>query len=287
MDSASGDYSMEQAILITFAARSDVGLRRSENQDNYGIFPKDPIEPPGSMGRLFIIADGMGGHSGGREASEMAVRLVEETYFSDTANDTANALRHALEHANEQIYQRAEASPHVGGMGTTCTALVLKGRTAYLAHVGDSRAYRINRENVWQLTRDHSKVAELQRQGILSEKEAREHPERSIIMRALGIAPAVEVDIIEDIPINAGECFLLCTDGLAAVKEREMSKVVLSNPPEVACQKLIASALDRGGQDNVTVQVIRIDGALQSDATPQGSRRNTIWQKIFHISQTF
>ena len=145
-------------------------------------------------------------------------------------------------------------------MGTTCTALVMKGNRACIAHVGDSRVYRINRRKIEQLTSDHSKVAELMREGVLTEKQAKTHPQRSILSRALGVGESVEVDIIDDITLRSGDFFLLCTDGLAKVTDDEIESIVLSNSVQDACEKLINVAIDRGGDDNVTVQMIRIEG---------------------------
>ena len=202
----------------------------------------------------------MGGHSGGQEASRLAVDAVQRAYFSNSTNDAAKGIRKAFEAANHQIYSYSINKPEYHGMGTTCTALVMKGNRACIAHVGDSRVYRINRRKIEQLTSDHSKVAELMREGVLTEKQAKTHPQRSILSRALGVGESVEVDIIDDITLRSGDFFLLCTDGLAKVTDDEIKSIVCSNSVQDACEKLINVVIDRGGDDNVTVQMIRIEG---------------------------
>ncbi len=250
---------MEQILAITFGSLSDRGMIREDNQDCYGKYPEDSTELTTPDGQLFIIADGMGGHRGGQEASQMAVNIIQQVYFTSTAQDVLERLEEAFEVANSQIYQLATTNPKLHGMGTTCTALVLKDSSGYIAHVGDSRAYRISRTKIEQLTQDHSQVAELHRRGILTEKEAMEHPNRSILNRALGVDTTVKVDLIDVMTLKAGEHYVLCTDGLAKVENKEIKSIVLSNSPQQACEKLIKMANERGGEDNVTVQVIRID----------------------------
>jgi protein phosphatase len=251
-------------------------MKRADNQDAYGKFPEDDLSLTAPKGQLFIVADGMGGHAGGKEASAMAVRFVHEVYFSDPDPDIAACLRRAFATANERIYQRANSSAELHGMGTTCTALVLQGERACIAHVGDSRAYRITKSQIALLTHDHTKVAEMQRLGILTAEEARRHPQKSHLERAVGIAPVVQADIIADLaPLHEGERFLLCTDGLAKVKTREIQRIVMAKPPTAACRALIDSANARGGSDNSTVQVIWLE--------PGGSARGralAAWRRL-------
>lgn len=237
------------------------GLKRADNQDACDFFPKDGAALSTPKGQLFIVADGMGGHAGGKEASRMAVDLVRQAYISDPDHSIPDSLQRAFEATNAQIYQRANTNADFRGMGTTCTVLVLRDDRACIAHVGDSRVYRITRSRIEQLTKDHSKVAEMRRLGILTEVEARHHPEKSHLYRALGIAPAVKVDITPDLPLRAGERFLLCTDGIAKIEADEIKKIALSISPQAACDALIQLANERGGTDNSTVQVIWITPA--------------------------
>ncbi|MGH7599193.1 MAG: protein phosphatase 2C domain-containing protein [bacterium] len=255
---------MEKDLTIIFDCLSDRGLKRADNQDAHGKFPIDDSAMATPKGQLFIVADGIGGHAGGKEASRMAVDIVQQIYFAEQSHDIPQTLRRAMETANAQIYQSASSrGPEFHGMGTTCTALAFKDDRVYVAHVGDSRAYRITKSRIEQLTQDHSKVAEMQRFGILTAEEAKRHPQKSYLVRALGIAPAVRADIIADLsPLRPGECFLLCTDGLAKVEAHEIQRLVMHNHPTAVCRALIELANARGGSDNATVQVIAIVNAV-------------------------
>ncbi len=250
---------METELTITFSQLSDVGLLRSENQDSFGKFPPDSSDLY-SQGLLFIIADGMGGHRGGQQASNMAVTTVSKFYFENGDMEIPQRLLQGFQEANQKIHQFAQSNAEFLGMGTTCTCLALKNNRGYIAHVGDSRAYRIHRAGIDQLTSDHSQVAELQRQGILTEKEARQHPQRNLLNRALGARPAVEADSFE-FAISPGDHFLLCSDGLTRVEDETLKELVLTNTPDKACHKLVQLANEMGGEDNVTVQVIRVNTA--------------------------
>lgn len=249
---------MNGKISIVFANGTDRGLKRSENQDAFGKFPEGHSSLDAPKGQLFIIADGMGGHAAGRVASHMAVAVAREAYFNAPSHDMALCLKHAVETANARIFERAQNIPELDGMGTTCTLLALQGGHGCIAHVGDSRAYRITQAGITQLTSDHSKVAEMQRFGILTAEQASRHPEKSYLSRALGMEPEVETDIIPPFILQNGESYLLCTDGLGKIKDREIQKIILSRSPASACRKLIALANQRGGDDNVTVQVIHV-----------------------------
>ena len=232
---------------------------RSENQDSLGKFPEGSLDLSLPKGQLFVVADGMGGHNAGRAASETAVRALGETYLGNPGNDLVAALREAFQAANTQIYDQSLADPAFAGMGTTCTALVLKDGHGLIGHIGDSRVYRITRRSITQLTNDHSKVAELVRRGIITREQSRTHPERSQLYRALGTRPQAEVDFVTSVRLS-GECsFLLCSDGLYNhVTEDEMQSIVLARSPDEACETLIGLANERGGYDNITVEVVRV-----------------------------
>ncbi len=232
---------------------------RSENQDTYGKFPAGNLEVDSPKGQLFIIADGMGGHAGGREASRLAVETVQQSYFAIKQSDIGQALSHAFNAANRAIYQFSLNNPAYHGMGTTCIALVVKRDSAYVAHIGDSRLYRITSKGIEQLTKDHSKVAELVRRGILTEEEALSHPERSMLYRAMGVQQEIEFDLIENLRLGSSEFFLLCTDGLSNLaRDEEMNDIALSLSPQEACDRLVELANSRGGRDNITVQIIHV-----------------------------
>ncbi|RMF63790.1 MAG: Stp1/IreP family PP2C-type Ser/Thr phosphatase [Calditrichaeota bacterium] len=269
---------MSNKLTLSFANGSHVGLKRTSNQDSYGKFPEDSDDLSAPQGQLFIVADGMGGHKAGERASQLAVSIIQREYFAHHTGEIASSLHRAFQAANRQIYDDAQQNPAFEGMGTTCIAMVFKDEHAYIAHVGDSRAYRVTRELVEQLTKDHSQVAEMFRKGILTEMEARTHPERSILTRALGARDEVEIDLITDIPLHAGESYLLCTDGLANVTEKEIKRTILSHPPRKACEKLIQLANDRGGEDNVTVQVIRLETSKAVTGGLLGRIKN-LWRR--------
>lgn len=231
---------------------------RSENQDAFGRFPPGNLVANSSRGQLFIIADGMGGHAGGREASRLAVETVQRTYASNRNAKIIDALAEAFRAANRAIYDFSLNNPLFHGMGTTCIGLVMKGDAAYVAHIGDSRLYRITPSGIEQLTEDHSKVAELVRRGVLTAAEAESHPERSMLYRAMGVQSSIEFDLMNDIELGENESFLLCTDGLSnLVDEEEMKEIVSSHTPQGACDMLVDLANKRGGYDNITVQIVQ------------------------------
>ncbi len=254
---------MKTRTAITFACKSDIGLVRKENQDACGSFPEMASGNSEAQGGLFVIADGMGGYQGGREASSLAVEVVHDAYFAAREGSTASALLAAVQKANEAIYRRSVENPALARMGSTCTALAIRNGEACIAHIGDSRAYRVTRPEIRQLTEDHSQVAEMQRAGVLSRESARAHPERSVITRALGVTPEADIDVIEDIDLGGNQTFLLCTDGLYNnLEDAEIQDIIVSMPPEGACRSLVELANARGGQDNATAQVIRVQKQL-------------------------
>jgi len=244
---------------IDYYGLSDRGLRRPDNQDSFGKFPPGNADLSIPEGHLFIVADGMGGHAGGKQASSMAVNIVNKVYFSDLSANVPDRLKMAVETANQEIHEEALRNEQTAKMGTTCTALVLSGKQATIAHVGDSRLYRISKNKIEQLTQDHTKIAEMLKHGVLSKKEAKNHPERSVLNRALGVQSNVDVDIIAGIPVQNEDYFLLCTDGLKNVSDEEIENTVLENSSQNACEILVQLANNRGGDDNVTVQVIRMN----------------------------
>lgn len=228
---------------MRFGARTDPGRARANNQDAYGC-----------RGPLFLVADGMGGHRGGEVASRIA---VEQILVSDLDADPLAGLRAGFIAANQAIRDHAEAHEECRGMGTTVAALVLAGPLAYIAHIGDSRVYRRRHEALTILTRDHSLVGELVRQGSISPDEARNHPQRSVLTRALGTDGEPRVEFAE-VDLAAGDLFLLCTDGLTAELTDEEIGTVLSGPgdPQAKAESLVDLAVRKGGSDNITAIVV-------------------------------
>jgi len=240
------------------AFRSDQGRVRFDNQDSWCMFPDGPQDPHGSRGVMFVVADGMGGHLGGSEASTLAVRTICEHYFGAAA-PVPSSLREAFRIANASIYSVGVTNRALRGLGTTCTALVIKEGMGFIAHIGDSRAYRVSGGRITQLTEDHSIAADLCRRGVISAADIPNHPSRSVLYRALGIEGEVEIDMPGEIEVKPGDRFLLCTDGLSnAVTDDEMAQIILHHPPERACALLLDLANQRGGLDNCTAGVISI-----------------------------
>ncbi len=250
-------WKTKRKYAIEVGACSDVGQVRSDNQDAYGYFPATADR--NAKERLFVVADGMGGHARGGEASRLAVEVLQKTFFAGHNWSVGERLQRSFEAANTQVYELGRTGPTHETMGTTCTAMALVDGHLHMAHVGDSRAYRIDKHGVEQLTRDHTLVEELRRQGVLTADEARTHPRRHALTRALGIQPELEVDVHEAMPVEAAQSYLLCSDGLAPVSEEEVWQVILTEPPQQACEHLVQMANDRGGPDNITVLIVAID----------------------------
>lgn len=247
---------------------SDVGCHRQQNQDN-AIFIQPNGSERNSKGFLAIVADGMGGHKAGEIASRLAIDVITTNFFMKKQNDPLGSLQKAFAKANEVIYQRSNTNELLSGMGTTSTALLLKKGYAYFAHVGDSRLYRIHEGRLFLLTEDHTVVNQMLRNGLINPTEAKNHPERNVVTRALGTRPVVEIAVSRDpCPIKIGDFFILCTDGLYdLVSDDEIREITLSVAPHLACQTLIDLAKAKGGYDNISVGILAIR-ALDTSMRP-------------------
>ncbi len=240
-------------MILRTAAHTDVGLRRRGNEDRFAADPE--------LG-LCLVADGMGGHSAGQVASALAADTVV-TSLQERKGSPASAsekLRGAFEDANRAIYSSARQNSEYTGMGTTLVALLVEGERAALAHVGDSRAYRVRSGRIRQLTDDHSIVGELLRRHEISADDAREHPHRHVLTRALGVRGHVEPDLAE-LTLARGDLFVLCSDGLTNhLEDHEIAKLSgASDDLEACCAALIELANQRGGEDNITVALARCE----------------------------
>jgi protein phosphatase len=218
--------------------------------------------------RMLILADGMGGHRGGEVASRMAVEAAERV-FSAGGDDAATLLRTALEDANSNVHRASNEDPELAGMGTTGVCLLFEhGGRGWVAHVGDSRAYRLRRGKFEQLTDDHSVVGALIRMGHITEEEGRLHPQRNEILRAIGTNEDVEVQITE-LELHPGDVYLQCSDGLSGmVADAEIAHVLATESPENAVRILVEMANLEGGTDNITVQIASIPEEVADSATP-------------------
>ena len=235
------------------AAATDIGLRRKANEDRYALGPE--------LG-LYLVADGMGGHTAGQVASELAIGAAIEAIetLEGASASLSEKLRYAVASANRAIHNAALERPELAGMGTTLVCFLGREGRVALAHVGDSRAYLIRGDRIRQLTDDHSIVGDLLRRREISEDAAREHPHRHVLTRALGVRRVVEADLAELSP-EAGDVFALCSDGLTThVEDLEIAKVVSEESDlEATCERLIDLANGRGGEDNTTVVMIACD----------------------------
>jgi protein phosphatase len=237
---------------------SDLGRQRQGNEDNY--FVQAP---------LFVVADGMGGAQAGEVASEMAVESFRDGL---PAGPPDEGLVTVIEQANQRIHERSRAEQQRAGMGTTVTAAYVAEDTVYIAHVGDSRCYVVRDGDLIRLTHDHSLVGELVKRGKLTEEQAESHPQRSVITRALGPEPTVQVDV-SPYPAKAGDLFLLCSDGLTAmVHEPKLKPLMVDRRPlDELGRDLIAAANAAGGRDNITVVLFRLEEVEAQAGSPASS----------------
>jgi len=235
-------------MKIGFA--TDVGKVREINEDSLFV-----DEDTG----LFIVADGMGGHQAGEVASEMAVKAISLSIKENLSNNNKilSMIKDSISRANNEIFNKSIKNPQLNGMGTTVVIGLLNKRKFYIANVGDSRAYVIRDNPIKQLTEDHSLVANLVKTGQITTEEAKVHPKRNIITKALGTAEEVKPDITS-INIKKGDYILLCTDGLTdMLRDEDIKEIVLSSKEtDEKCKALIALANEKGGRDNITVVLI-------------------------------
>ncbi len=245
--------------FVEHAALSDVGLRRSNNQDSCAVVLASDQRNWRERGHLFLVADGMGAHAAGELASKLAAGGIPHTYHKLLEQAPPEALRQAVIESNAHIHGRGEANAEFHGMGTTTSVLVLLPQGAIVAHVGDSRVYRFRRGRLEQLTFDHSLVWEMMATGQLPVGDVANFIPKNIITRSLGPHAEVKVDLEGPLPLEAGDTFLLCSDGLSGqVKDEQIAAVLGSMPPVEAARALIDLANLHGGPDNVTVVVVRV-----------------------------
>lgn len=227
--------------------KSDVGIVRSLNEDYAGYIEEEEF-------KLYVVADGMGGHNAGEVASEMAVKAVEAYVKENYKEQGSNVLENAVLFANEKIYNKAIVGSEYKGMGTTLVAALVYRNSIIVANVGDSSCFGVIDNNITKITKDHSLVQELIDSGSITEEEGRNHPKKNVITRALGTNNVVKIDIFK-VDINTYDKYLLCTDGLSneVLKEEILMEINDINDYNTACDKLVLLAKNRGGRDNITV----------------------------------
>jgi len=254
--------SRQQAIELTYAADTDVGRSRQGklNQDSFGSY-EDYCNDGARLvakGKLFVVADGMGGAAGGREASRIAVDVVFRSYYDDLDLDIVPSLQRAIQAANTQIHQHGQAHPELRGLGTTIVAAVIHGHTLVVGNVGDSRAYLLRQNQLMQLSVDHTTVQEQVRDGLLAPEKAAIHPRRHVLSRNLGYQPEAQPDF-ETQALLKGDAILLCSDGLwGPVEDNEIAGVLQDEHGEAAVERLIDLANERGGPDNISAILIHV-----------------------------
>jgi PPM family protein phosphatase len=251
------------AFTIRARGLTDVGQRRDHNEDSFLV--------DDALG-LFIVADGMGGHAGGGTASRLAVETIQRSVQAALArapdlfgpqsgveeSPLPDVLREAVEAACSCIFVTARGDPDLSGMGTTVTAALLDGRTAFIAHVGDSRCYLVRGGRIYQVSEDHSLVNEQLKAGAISADEAKHSRFKNIITRSVGFEEQVQVDLM-GVELESADALLICCDGLSnLVEDGEMLDIVEESSLEDAPRRLIALANERGGDDNITVVLIRV-----------------------------
>ena len=232
---------------------TDIGRRREINQDD--MFTSE--KAVGALPNLFLVADGMGGHKAGEYASSFTIETIVEHIRESQQTEPVILFKEAMEAANSGLLKKAEEDIEKKGMGTTIVAATLLGLILYVANIGDSRLYIVNQDTITQITRDHSLVEEMVRMGEMKKTEAREHPDKNIITRAVGVMPEVEADFFE-IELGAEDTVLMCTDGLTNMVEDESIRRIILGGRDLAekAEKLVEAANGNGGRDNITVVLI-------------------------------
>jgi PPM family protein phosphatase len=268
-------------VIVQAAAQTHQGRVRGNNEDAVGsVQPTDPAARE-RKGLLFAIADGMGGLNAGEVASATAINTLLDEYYAPSNNSRIEpALRHAVQRANLRVHDMAQRNVEQRGMGTTLSALALAGATAYIAHVGDSRVYRLRGSTLSCLTQDHSEVADLVRMRIVKPELAAHHPSRNVLTRSVGHQLMLRPDFARETALP-DDVFLMCTDGVwSEVEEAELLEIASGSEPEDVCRRLIDLCLDRDCDDNVSVQVVRVldvDHAAQAAHHQQpGLLRNIV-----------
>lgn len=286
MDTSMNSATNSILSRLRCAAGTDVGKKREENQDSFGIAKSEDFQ-------LFMVADGMGGVKGGAIASRLAIATLEQAFHQGALRDV-ETLKLAVRSANGAIYKQGSSDESLNGMGTTLIGLLFSHTASFIFNVGDSRVYRVRNEEVRQLTEDHTLVSELVKSGALSEDQAENHPVSHMLTRSLGPQPEIDVDCWPlGADLDSGDYFVLCSDGLYNfVNPDEIGRIVRDNSLDDASQILIALANKRGGTDNITVLIVNyteneetarkneLDEDMHSDADPEVRRSNKEKRKV-------
>lgn len=238
---------------MNYSVLTDIGRARSQNQD--AVFATD--EAVGSLPNLFVVADGMGGHKAGEYASNQAIALVKREVASDTESEPVQIINQGITTANNSIYEEAAQDATKSGMGTTMVVATIFDHHMCVGNVGDSRLYVYREGQLRQVTQDHSVVGEMVRKGEMPKEQARNHPKRNLITRAVGAEKEIRVDFFDE-TLADGDLVLMCTDGLTSmVEEKQIEEVLASAVPlQEKADCLVELANDNGGRDNITIIII-------------------------------
>ena len=257
-NNSNSDSSAEKARKIGML--TDVGQVRTVDEDS--ILAADlsfGVNSESSKFLLLAVADGMGGHAKGEEASKIALNAIASAVIPDLLNNTSftKILEKGIQNANQDILDYTAENPEASGMGTTSVCAVVKDNQIHLANVGDSRAYLVSDNEIRRVTKDHSYVQALVDEGEITEEQSREHPRKNEITRAVGIMPSIEVDTMK-LTLGSDESLLLCCDGVIAhLTDEDIHKIINdSSDPQSACQKIVDTANERGGSDNISLIIL-------------------------------
>jgi len=244
--------------MVESSQLSDVGQKRQRNEDYVGFYEPSSLADLETYGRLYVLADGVGGAAAGELASQYAVKKTIHMYYQSTEDVPGIRLRRAIEEANADVFAKNLRRPDHGEMATTVVAAVLLGDELIVANVGDSRAYVAREGSIEQITEDHSLIAEMLSDGSITAEQAETHPYRNVILRSVGGHETVQVDLFSH-RISPDDTFILCSDGLTRyVNNQELADIVRAHPPAEASRRLVTLANERGGHDNITVSITRI-----------------------------
>ena len=269
-NNSNSDSSAEKARKIGML--TDVGQVRTVDEDS--ILAADlsfGVNSESSKFLLLAVADGMGGHAKGEEASKIALNAIARAVIPDLLNNTpfTKILEKGIQNANQDILDYTAENPEASGMGTTSVCAVVKDNQIHLANVGDSRAYRVSDDEICRVTKDHSYVQALIDEGDITEEQAREHPRKNEITRAVGIMPSIEVDTMK-LTLDSDESLLLCCDGVIAhLSDDDIHKIIRDSPdPQTACQEIVDMANERGGSDNISLIILSSEGSDIKEPEP-------------------
>ena len=272
-NNSNSDSSAEKARKIGML--TDVGQVRPVDEDS--ILAADlsfGVNSESSKFLLLAVADGMGGHAKGEEASKIALNAIARAVIPDLLNNTSftKILEKGIQNANQDILDYTAKNPEASGMGTTSVCAVVKDNQIHLANVGDSRAYRVSDDEICRVTKDHSYVQALIDEGDITEEQAREHPRKNEITRAVGIMPSIEVDTMK-LTLDSDESLLLCCDGVIAhLSDDDIHKIIRdSADPQTACQEIVDLANERGGSDNISLIILSSEGSDIKEPEPDAT----------------